>query len=102
FLKAVAGYSAPEIYNNVAVAYEPLWAIGSKIDIDLNYVEKQISSLRNYLKSKTQDQLDILYGGSVNKINIKALLDLSVLSGVLIGERSSQKEWLEDFLQSMI
>jgi len=102
FLKAVTGYSAPEIYNNVAVAYEPLWAIGSKIDIDLNYVEKQISSLRNYLKSKTQDQLDILYGGSVNKINIKALLDLSVLSGVLIGERSSQKEWLEDFLQSMI
>jgi len=102
FLPAVAGYSAQEIYNNVAVAYEPLWAIGSQIDIDLNYVEKQIISLRDYLKSKTQDQLDIFYGGSVNKINIKPLLNLSVVSGVLIGERSSQKEWLEDFLQSMI
>jgi triosephosphate isomerase len=102
FFPAVGGYSPLEIYNSIALAYEPLWAVGSEIEIDLNYIEKQISSLRDYLKSKAQDRLDILYGGSVNKTNIKQLLSLSVLSGVLIGEKSSQKDWLEDFLKSMV
>lgn len=102
FFPVIEGYSPPEIHNNIALAYEPLWAIGSEIEIDLNYIEKQISSLKDYLKTKAQDRLDILYGGSVNKTNIQQLLSLSVLSGILIGEKSSQKDWLEDFLKSMV
>jgi len=95
-------YSSREIYHSIALAYEPLWAIGSQIEVDLSYVEKQITFIRNYLQNKSLEPLDILYGGSVDKTNIKSLLTLPVLSGVLIGERSSQKDWLEDFLQSML
>jgi len=102
FLPAVASYSTSEIYNNVILAYEPLWAIGSQIEVDINYVEKQMISLDNYLKSKALDQINILYGGSVNKINIKPLLNLPALAGVLIGEKAVKKSGWKTFLQSMV
>lgn len=101
-LPLIGKYSTLEINNNVVLAYEPLWAIGSESGLNLNYIQKQMSSIKEYLDSKFANNLYLLYGGSVDLENVKQLLDLPVLSGVLIGEKSSQKDWLEDFLQSMI
>jgi triosephosphate isomerase len=102
FLPLIKKYSVLEINNNIALAYEPLWAIGSQMNLDLEYIVKRMSAIKNYLNSKFENNVYCLYGGSVDKANIKELLAIPDLFGVLVGERSSQKEWLEELLQSVV
>ena len=77
-------------YENLILAYEPVWAIGTGVTA----TNTDITSVHKALKSKIKKPL--LYGGSVKVTNVKEICSLDGVDGALIGTAS----WnLEDFKQ---
>ncbi len=79
-------------YDNLIIAYEPVWAIGTgKIPTleDIALIHKKIK------KKITQP---LLYGGSVKTSNISEILDIANVDGTLIGSGS----WNVDDFKEMI
>lgn len=69
-------------YEHLVVAYEPVWAIGTGISADI----EDIDDTHRELKKKISAPL--LYGGSVNASNAKAILSSEHVDGVLVGNFS--------------
>ena len=66
-------------YENLIIAYEPVWAIGTGLTPTMD----EISALHLKLKEKTTKP--ILYGGSVKVESAKDILALEGVDGVLVG-----------------
>ena len=66
-------------YENLIIAYEPVWAIGTGLTPTLEDIE----AIHTDLKAKSSAPL--LYGGSVKVANAKEVLDLQNVDGVLVG-----------------
>ena len=87
-------------YNkDVLIAYEPLWAIGTGVaangeeaNITIKFIRDKMAQLWD---KTTDDDLRILYGGSVNSNNITEFISKSDIDGVLVGGASLKaKEFL--------
>lgn len=76
--------------SEIAVAYEPVWAIGTGAHASAEQVQSVHSVLRAQLRAATGhlDRNRILYGGSVNPANAAQLLALPDVDGALIGGAS--------------
>ena len=66
-------------YENLIIAYEPVWAIGTGLTPTL----EDIQDIHTELKEKSSAPL--LYGGSVKVTNAKEVLALKNVDGVLVG-----------------
>lgn len=80
-------------YENLIIAYEPVWAIGTgKIPTseDIELIHKKIK------KKITQP---LLYGGSVKTSNISEILDIPNVDGTLIGSGSWNIEDFQEMIQ---
>lgn len=85
---------APKERAQVVIAYEPLWAIG-KTAVDaigstdlaemVLYIRKVLAEL---MPGKSARHTSVLYGGSVEPENIRALAGSSGVDGFLIGHAS--------------
>ncbi|MCE1164684.1 MAG: triose-phosphate isomerase [Bacteroidetes bacterium] len=75
--------------DNVVIAYEPVWAIGTgKTATPQQAEEMHIEirkSLENLYNATIAGRTRILYGGSMNDKNAKELLGMSNIDGGLIG-----------------
>jgi triosephosphate isomerase len=79
---------APEA---VAIAYEPVWAIGTGKTAGPAEAEEVHLAIRTWLGAKDPklaDRTRILYGGSVKADNAKALLSCPNVDGALVGGAS--------------
>ena len=75
--------------NNILIAYEPIWSIGTGIIPKITDLENDINYLKNFLDKKFKiKNPKILYGGSVNPKNIKDLNKIKAIDGFLIGGAS--------------
>lgn len=78
--------------NNIIIAYEPIWAIGTGVVPTSRKIEEAIEIIRNQIKiefSQTKAKnLKILYGGSVNSQNCKQFLNIKGVNGLLVGGAS--------------
>jgi triosephosphate isomerase len=72
--------------NSIIIAYEPIWAIGSGLVPSL----EEINDIHSYIKSDINKfkNYKILYGGSVKSSNVKEILNLENVDGVLVGGAS--------------
>jgi len=68
--------------KNIILAYEPVWAIGTKNPCDPESAKKVLLFLRKFLK-----EIPILYGGSVNSKNAKDYIKVG-FNGLLVGGAS--------------
>lgn len=78
--------------TKVAIAYEPVWAIGSgrtaSPDDAATIASLIRERLRERLDSESAEQARILYGGSVNPGNIKDFMAKRDIDGALVGGAS--------------
>jgi triosephosphate isomerase len=75
----------------VAVAYEPIWAIGTGKTAGPTEAEEVHAAIRSWLEKKSPDlakRTRILYGGSVKPDNAVALLACPNIDGFLVGGAS--------------
>ena len=73
-------------YENLIIAYEPVWAIGTGLTPTL----EEIQAIHTDLKEKSTAPL--LYGGSVKVTNAKEVLELQNVDGVLVGSAALYAE----------
>ena len=75
--------------DNVVIAYEPIWSIGTGALPKINEISEIHSSIKDYcmnhLKFKPKS---ILYGGSVNNENCSNLINDKYIDGFLVGGAS--------------
>jgi len=77
--------------DNLVVAYEPVWAIGSGLTPTPADVAEMHGSIRRLLRSRCAEDgagMRILYGGSVKPSNAKELLGVADVDGALVGGAS--------------
>ena len=76
-------------FKNIIIAYEPVWAIGTKKTPtvkEINSVHEYIKNL--FLKVYKIKNICVLYGGSVNFNNSKEIFSAKYVDGGLIGGAS--------------
>ena len=82
--------------NNLVVAYEPVWAIGTGLTPTAADVAEVHSFIRKRLIERFQGcGIRILYGGSVKPTNARELLGVPDVDGALVGGASLKAD---DFL----
>jgi triosephosphate isomerase (TIM) len=74
--------------DNLVVAYEPVWAIGSGLTATLGDITLMHASIRASIPMGAR----ILYGGSVNPQNAAEILSLGEVDGALVGGASLDDE----------
>lgn len=81
--------------DNIMIAYEPNWAVGSGNVASNEYISNIVLAIKDFIQSKFNYKIKVLYGGSVNSNNIKRLVDISHIDGFLVGKASTNyKEFL--------
>ncbi|NMG74774.1 triose-phosphate isomerase [Aromatoleum diolicum] len=89
-LDALAEVLDADSIGRIAVAYEPVWAIGTGRAASVEQVQAVLSFVRAWLAGRVRDAGDvrILYGGSVKADSAQALFGLPDADGGLIGGAS--------------
>ena len=85
----------------LAIAYEPLWAIGSGHTPAHEQIEEMHGHIRAVLTTRfgaTASEVRILYGGSVNPSNASAILATFNVGGALVGGPSLRADTFEAIL----
>ena len=77
------------IKENLVVAYEPIWAIGTGKTCEANEANRICGLIREWVGCP---ELIIQYGGSVKPGNIDELMSMSDIDGVLVGGASLDPE----------
>ena len=81
-------------HDRFALAYEPVWAIGTGQVASPEDVDAMHDHIREVLVARhaSYAEIDILYGGSVKPDNAAALLALNNVGGALVGGASLKAE----------
>jgi triosephosphate isomerase len=77
--------------DNLVVAYEPVWAIGTGLTPTVRDVEQIHAFIRELLIARFSGEgkrIRILYGGSVKPSNAKELMAVANVNGALVGGAS--------------
>lgn len=86
-------------FQNCVIAYEPVWAIGTgktATPDQAQEIHQFIRKLVSELSDNDADHLPLLYGGSVNEQNARALFAMPDIDGGLIGGASlNAKQFVE-------
>jgi len=93
-LEADLGGIEPGQIENVVVAYEPIWAIGTGRTATPEQAQEACAFIRDVLRARgaAADKVRILYGGSVKPGNAAELLSLPDVDGALVGGASLDAE----------
>jgi len=82
------GLDGIESLDNVDIAYEPVWAIGTGNNCGVEETEESIDFVSNFVNPDTR----IIYGGSVNSENSGDYVKKSGADGLLVGGASLKAE----------
>lgn len=97
--------SVPDTASNtsIAVAYEPVWAIGGGPVPTAREISRMHAEIRHALVLKLGaegQRVPILYGGSVDTTNVEEILRQPDVNGVLIGRASLETRDFEGIIRA--
>lgn len=83
--------------NNIVLAYEPVWAIGTGLSSSPEQTKEVFDWLRSRLSKdvKNSDSVRIIYGGSANKSNAAEYLAIQSVDGLLVGGAALKPEFTD-------
>lgn len=87
--------------NKIIVAYEPIWAIGTNKVPTSKEIEEVVDHIEEYVYSKYDASVTIIYGGSVNLDNIIDINNTSNLKGYLVGGASVDPKYYIELLKKI-
>ncbi|PVU92513.1 hypothetical protein BB561_003771 [Smittium simulii] len=91
-LNAIVQTISPEDWQNVVIAYEPVWAIGTGKVATPEQAQEVHAEIRNYLTTNVSEAVSantrIIYGGSVNPENCAEIGKKTDVDGFLVGGAS--------------
>jgi triosephosphate isomerase len=89
----LAGLESRQI-DEVVIAYEPIWAIGTGRTATPEQAQEACAFIRDVIRMRGADDgaVRILYGGSVKPANAAELLGLADVDGALVGGASLDAE----------
>lgn len=94
-----------EQIQDVIIAYESVWAVGTESCASNDYVLNMVDCIKRTITelhgSDVADKIRILYGGSVNSESVKQLLSLQGLDGFLIGRASQNVSSFFDIVEQI-
>ena len=76
--------------DQITIAYEPIWAIGTGENADKIYIEEIHSFIKEFCSQELnfKEKVSVVYGGSVKLSNCEDILSSSEVDGLLIGGAS--------------
>lgn len=84
-------------YDNVSIAYEPVWAIGTGLTATPQMAQDTHAEIRKWIADNVSPQvaskIRIQYGGSMKGANAKDLLSMPDIDGGLIGGASLEADF---------
>jgi len=98
------GLNGVEKIENIVIAYEPVWAIGTGKVATSAQAQEVHAFIRGILKDiygNVADDVRILYGGSVTKDNIGELIAMEDIDGALVGGASLKADGFLGIIQNI-
>ena len=86
----IESFPKSDFSNELIIAYEPIWAIGSGKTPEPEEVNSIHEFIKDVVQSATANNIvpKVLYGGSVNDINANDFFDEDSIDGALVGGAS--------------
>ena len=88
------------IKNNIIVAYEPIWSIGTGKIPTKGELSKTTTHIKKILTKIFKKSPAVLYGGSVDEKNIHMLKEIKEIDGFLIGGASKSSKKFIDIIKN--
>ena len=99
----VGGLRNIKKFNNIILAYEPVWSIGSGLIPKNNELEINVNYIKNVIKKKFKiKKPKVLYGGSVNPKNVLQLNKIDTIDGFLVGGASQDSKIFIDIVKKTV
>jgi triosephosphate isomerase len=99
------GFTAEQM-GELVLAYEPVWAIGTGRTATPEQAQEAHAHVRGRLRqwfgADVAEQCRILYGGSVNPANIRALIEQPDVDGALVGSASLDPKSFTEIVQASV
>ena len=96
---------SPEQIQNIIIAYEPIWAIGTGRTASTQQAQEMHHHLRSVLAGRygqeVADNISILYGGSVKGANAVELFSSPDVDGGLVGGASLQATEFQQIIKAL-
>ena len=87
--------------NNIIVAYEPIWSIGTGQIPTAQELQKTIIYIKNVLKNIfKKNSPAVLYGGSVDENNVGIFRQIKEIDGFLVGGASKSSKKFIDIIKN--
>lgn len=94
-----------DVQNNIVIAYEPVWSIGTGKNASVEIAQDICSYIRGLVHELygkvAAIKILILYGGSVKPENIHAYMSASDVDGALVGGASLKAESFKALLDNL-
>jgi triosephosphate isomerase len=93
-----------EKIDDMVIAYEPVWAIGTGKVATSAQAQEVHAFIRGILKNlygSAADDIRLLYGGSVTKENIGDLIAMEDIDGALVGGASLKADGFLGIIQNI-
>ena len=92
--------------ENIIIAYEPVWAIGSGKTPLPKDIEKAVKAIRKVVEEdfsqKAANEIRIVYGGSINAKNVSKFATIEGLDGILVGGASLDSNLFLQIINAMV
>lgn len=91
-IKQCLSLARKEMFSDLIIAYEPIWAIGAKNPATIQECFEIVIAIRRTLAKEfgidSAKKVRVLYGGTVTKENAKDFIEEGGVDGLLIGRAS--------------
>ncbi len=91
------------ISSNLMLAYEPCWAIGTGRAPSIDQLKEVFSEIKTLnMKLQLENNIKLLYGGSVSLDNYEKILSIENIDGLLIGGASLKSEIFYEIIRNCL